>query len=85
MRGGHTSRSEVDWWLCETCQSLNNLSARRCYSCRERRPRDPLRAGDLLGYRAVVGRDGKVSFEPRPAVEGAPRVLPPLRDPVPPR
>jgi hypothetical protein len=81
--------SEADWWLCDSCHSLNNLSARRCYSCRKRKPKRASRASQLLGYRPVVSRDGKVRLETfvpsvtsagddRPAAATKP---PPLREP----
>jgi len=81
--------SEADWWLCDSCQSLNSLSARRCYSCRKRKPKRASRASQLLGYRPVVSWDGKVKFEmPVPPVDSAkierlaaPTKPPPLREP----
>jgi hypothetical protein len=76
--------SDADWWLCE-CQSLNNLSARRCYSCRKRRPKTPVRASEHLGYRAVVSWDGKVRMEERRpdlVVPVVPQRPPPIREPV---
>ena len=80
---------EADWWLCDSCQSLNNLSARRCYACRRRKPKRASRASQLLGYRPVVSWDGKVRLEmlvpsetsagtERPATAPKP---PPLREP----
>lgn len=77
---------DADWWLCE-CQSLNNLSARRCYSCRRRKPKAPVRASEHLGYRIVVTWDGKIRLEdpPPPELVVLPVALrrpPPLREPV---
>jgi len=80
---------EADWWLCDSCQSLNNLSARRCYSCRKRKLKRASRASQLLGYRPIVSWDGKVRLEmpvppvtsagiERPAAATKP---PPLREP----
>ena len=70
-------------------RSLNNLSARRCYACRRRKPKRASRASQLLGYRPVVSWDGKVRLEmlvpsetsagmERPATAPKP---PPLREP----
>jgi hypothetical protein len=84
--------SEADWWLCASCSSLNNLAARKCYSCGHRKPKDAVRASDYLGYRPVVSWDGKVRFEQltaeelgrkpeTPAASGAGSQLPPLREP----
>jgi hypothetical protein len=80
---------EADWWLCGSCQSLNHLSARTCYSCRRRKPKAPQRASEHLNYVPVVTWDGRVRFEqpPRPLDEQvqlpqAWRLPPPLRDPV---
>ena len=80
---------EADWWLCDSCHSLNNLSARRCYSCRKRKLKRASRASQLLGYRPVISWDGKVRLETlvpsetsagieRPATAPKP---PPLREP----
>ena len=55
--------SEADWWLCARCSSLNNLAARKCYSCRLRKPKDAVRASQHLGYVPVTSWDGKVTFE----------------------
>jgi hypothetical protein len=79
--------SEADWWLCGHCQSLNNLSARKCYSCRKRKPRDAVRASERLGYVPVFSESGKVSLVPiTPTVAAQPEedvARPaPLRDPV---
>jgi hypothetical protein len=80
--------SEADWWLCEVCQSLNNLSARRCYSCRRRKPKRAQRASQHLGYRVIESWDGKVRLEqaepprPEPHVQEAATRPPPLREPV---
>ncbi len=78
---------EADWWLCDGCQSLNNLSARKCYSCRRHKPRSAARASELLGYVPVVSWDGRVSFQgversESVAAEPGPLRPPPLRDPV---
>lgn len=74
--------SEADWWLCGDCQSLNNLSARTCYSCGRRKPAHAVRATEVLGLIPVESWDGKVRYlqrdvppEPRPWVR-------PIRDPV---
>ena len=80
--------SEADWWLCSHCQSLNNLSARKCYSCRRRKPKDSVRASEYLGYVPVVDQNGKVALAdiPPPAtgqqLGPAASGLPPLRDPI---
>lgn len=80
--------SEADWWLCGHCQSLNNLSARKCYSCAKRKPRDTVRASEYLGYVPVIDENGKVALEdiPPPDVSQRPDVVgarrPPLRDPI---
>jgi hypothetical protein len=58
--------SEADWWVCDACRSLNNLSARRCYSCHRRKPKHALRASQQLGFISYVTWDGKVHFEPAP-------------------
>jgi len=90
MLGGVRLRAmgEADWWLCGGCLSLNNLAARKCYSCRQPRPRDAVRASEYLGYVPVVSWDGKVAMHDRRleiAQEKAPEqgALPPLRDPIP--
>jgi hypothetical protein len=81
--------SEADWWLCDTCQSLNNLSARRCYSCRRRKPKRAQRASQHLGYRVIMSWDGKVRLEqaepPQLEIHLQQTVAPPppLRAPVP--
>ena len=81
--------SEADWWLCSHCQSLNNLSARKCYSCRRRKPKDSVRASEYLGYVPVVDQNGKVALaDIPPPVTGsqlgpAASDLPPLRHPIP--
>ncbi|HYO18133.1 MAG TPA: hypothetical protein VES02_05645, partial [Dermatophilaceae bacterium] len=80
---------DADWWLCDSCQSLNNLSARRCYACRKRMPKRASRASQLLGYRPVVSWDGKVRLEMRvpsetsAGIERSATVTkpPPLREP----
>ena len=82
--------SEADWWLCDSCQSLNSLSARKCYSCRKRKQKQAPRASQLLGYQPIVRRDGKVTLEMRlPSValdhiepKAAVAKPPPLREPV---
>ncbi len=80
--------SEADWWLCGHCQSLNNLSARKCYSCRSRKPKDPVRASEYLGYVPFTDENGKVTLSaiPPPTMaqrrEAAAVRLPPLRDPI---
>jgi hypothetical protein len=81
---------EVDWWYCDSCQSFNSLSARKCYSCRKRKPKQASRASHMLGYQPVVSWDGKVSLEMRvPSVTStkierlpAPPKPPPLREPT---
>ena len=55
--------SEADRWRCSQCQSLNDLSAHRCCSCGRKKPRDAVRASELLGYRVVESWDGKVRLE----------------------
>ena len=47
--------SEADWWLCPECQSLNNLSARKCYSCRAKKPTDAARASEIRFAADLVG------------------------------
>lgn len=80
---------EADWWLCDSCHSLNNLSARRCSSCRKRKLKRASRVSQLLGHRPIVSWDGKVRLETlvpsvtsagieRPATAPKP---PPLREP----
>lgn len=54
---------EADWWLCESCSSLNNLAARKCYSCGERKTKAAVRASEYLGYRPIVSWDGKIKLE----------------------
>lgn len=78
---------EADWWLCDRCKSLNNLSARKCYSCRQRKSKQAVRLSEHLGLVPVVDRNGKLSLKPaevpapvQPAQ--AKGELPPLRDPV---
>lgn len=79
---------EADWWLCGTCQSLNNLSARKCYSCRTRKPRDAVRATDYLGYRPVESWDGRITMRMNEFPDAVTKENrgqlkpPPLRDPV---
>lgn len=87
--------SEADWWLCSGCSSLNNLSARKCYSCGQRKPKHAPRASEYLGYVPVVSWDGKVSLEqlplesaPQPAQaeprpQAGPVLPPPIREPLP--
>ncbi len=80
--------SEADWWLCGHCQSLNNLSARKCYSCRRRKPKQTVRASEYLGYVPFIDANGKVAMAdiPPPIVsrrlDAASVHLPPLRDPI---
>jgi hypothetical protein len=80
--------SEADWWICGDCQSLNNLSARKCYKCRTRKPQDAVRASDYLGYQPVESWDGRVTMrmnewpDRAPGEVGSQADLPPLRDPV---
>lgn len=79
---------EADWWLCVECQSLNNFSARKCYSCRKRKPKNTVRASEYLGYEPVKSWDGKVEMRtilppaPPQGVAAAKLAIPPLRDPV---
>jgi hypothetical protein len=82
---------EADWWLCDRCQSLNNLSARKCYSCYRPKPKGSRRASQYLNYVPVITWDKKVRFEEPPSVvaeiedkqlEITRPPLPPLRDPV---
>jgi hypothetical protein len=80
--------SEADWWLCDWCASLNHLAARRCYSCRHRKPRRAPRASQVLGYVATVSWDRKVTFAGAPSladleIEGGQRSPPPVREPPP--
>ena len=82
--------SEADWWLCRRCNSLNNLAARKCYSCQERKPKDAARASEVLEYVPEISWDGKVTFhgrsdtDPGPDSEmaDAPSGPPPIREPV---
>lgn len=79
---------EADWWLCGECQSLNNLSARKCYSCRAQKPKVAVRASQLLGYQPVESWNGRITMrmnewpDARVAESAARSNLPPLRDPV---
>jgi hypothetical protein len=87
--------SEADWWLCSGCSSLNNLAARKCYSCGQRKPKAAQRASEYLGYVPDVSWDGKVTLRQLPiesrarALElgDAPPVIPapppPMREPLP--
>ena len=79
--------SEADWWVCVRCQSLNSLSARKCYSCRNKKPKVVARASDVLGYRVRESWDGKVRLEQQQPVYLDPPAPPPeparLRDPIP--
>jgi hypothetical protein len=82
MRGRDRGRSEADWWVCLACLSLNNLSARRCYSCGQPRLREPMRASQWLGYRPVVDAQGRVRTEPlHPEAPRRPSPRP-IREPV---
>lgn len=92
--GTLTRMGEADWWLCGACSSLNNLAARKCYSCGQGKPREAVRASEYLGYRPVVSWDGKVRLEQLTAEEreaegGAQQAkraelqVPALREPVP--
>jgi hypothetical protein len=79
---------EADWWLCATCQSLNNLSARKCYSCRAKKPKQAVHASQLLGYQPVESWDGRITMRmnewPDAAQDEADSQAkpPPLRDPI---
>jgi hypothetical protein len=82
---------ESDWWMCDRCRSLNNLSARKCYSCGHGKPKDSQKASEFMGYVPVVTREGKVRLDFPEQVAGvtaaqeigAKRQAPPLRDPIP--
>jgi hypothetical protein len=59
---------EADLWLYEGCQSLNHHSARKCYSCRKRKPKRAQRASQFLGYVPVITWDKRVRFEDPPTI-----------------
>jgi hypothetical protein len=32
---------KAKWWICDSCSSLNDLPAAKCYKCRAEKPADP--------------------------------------------
>jgi hypothetical protein len=46
------------WWVCESCVSLNDLPANKCYKCREPKPAAPKLIDDE--YSEVSGRQQRV-------------------------
>ena len=44
------------WWVCDSCKSLNDLPANKCYKCREPQPANPTLFDDQYGE---VGGDQK--------------------------
>jgi len=32
---------KAKWWVCDSCKSLNDLPANKCYKCRAEKPANP--------------------------------------------
>jgi hypothetical protein len=48
------------WWVCESCVSLNDLPANKCYKCRDPKPAAPKLIDDE--YSEVSGRQQRVGI-----------------------
>jgi hypothetical protein len=48
------------WWLCDSCKSLNDMPATKCYKCRTPRPASPTLLDDQ--YAQVGGAAPRVSI-----------------------
>jgi translation initiation factor IF-2 len=73
----------TDWWVCPGCRTLNDLPSRRCFSCRAKRPRDVVKASEILGDGPIVTTDGEVRMAPIVAAPDEPPPAPPPADAVP--
>ena len=51
---------KAKWWVCESCTSLNDLPANRCYNCRVPKPGDPKLIDD--NYSQVGGGQQRVGI-----------------------
>ncbi len=45
---------KAKWWVCDSCHSLNDLPANKCYKCRESKPANPRLMDDT--YSEVGGQ-----------------------------
>ncbi|MFV2064751.1 MAG: hypothetical protein ACC726_14760, partial [Chloroflexota bacterium] len=52
--------SKAKWWVCDSCKSLNDLPANKCYKCRERKPKTPTLIDDQFDQ--VGGNDKRVGI-----------------------
>jgi formin 2 len=51
---------KAKWWVCESCTSLNDLPANKCYNCRVPKPGDPKLIDD--NYSQVGGGQKRVGI-----------------------
>jgi hypothetical protein len=49
---------KAKWWVCDSCKSLNDLPASKCYKCAIARPKDPTLIDDQ--YSRVGGGERRV-------------------------
>jgi hypothetical protein len=49
---------KAKWWVCDSCKSLNDLPANKCYKCRQSKPKDPELIDDQY---SKVGGGSRVS------------------------
>ena len=51
---------KAKWWVCDSCKSLNDLPASKCYKCRETKPGNPTLIDDQ--YSEVRGSQQRVGI-----------------------
>ncbi len=51
---------KAKWWVCDSCKSLNDLPANKCYKCRETKPGNPTLIDDQ--YSEVRGSQQRVGI-----------------------
>jgi len=51
---------KAKWWVCDSCKSLNDLPANKCYKCREAKPGNPTLIDDQ--YSEVRGSQQRVGI-----------------------
>ena len=51
---------KAKWWVCDSCKSLNDLPANKCYKCRTAQPKDPTLIDDQ--YSKVGGGERRVGI-----------------------
>ncbi|HKZ91342.1 MAG TPA: hypothetical protein VJZ50_04325, partial [Candidatus Limnocylindrales bacterium] len=52
--------AKATWWVCDSCRSLNDMPANKCYKCRTQKPDNPTLIDS--SYAQVAGPQARVGI-----------------------